>query len=263
MARILVTNDDGVNAPGIAALAHAVVALRHDVLVVAPLEDRSGSGGAIGPIHLADRIDFQPAEIAGIETVPTFGIDGPPGLCVLTACIGAFGPVPDLVVSGINAGTNTGHAVLHSGTVGAGLAANVFGLPAVAVSLDVGEPMKWETAAAFGARAALWALDWAIPTTLNVNVPDLVWHDVLGVQAARLAPFGTVRAAFEAREDHLQIEFRDTDRRLDDDTDIALVRRGYVAVTELLGVVPAHGRGTAAAAATLNRTVGRDLATAS
>jgi 5'-nucleotidase len=263
MARVLVTNDDGVLAPGLLALAQAVSRLGHDLLVVAPLDDRSGCGAAIGPVHLADRVAYEAVPLAGLDGIPTYGLDGPPGLCVLTACLGAFGAAPDLVVSGINPGTNTGHAVIHSGTVGAALTANVLGLPGVAVSLDVGEPMQWDTAAAFGAAAARWSLEWNIPTTLNVNAPDLALHDVLGVRPARLAAFGTVRAAFEARDGHLQLELRSADIRLDDDTDVAYVRRGYVAVTELVGAVPAGGSGTAVAADRLAATLARDLATAS
>jgi len=263
MARILVTNDDGVLAPGLLPMAQAVARLGHDLLVVAPVEDRSGSGAAIGPVHLADRVAYEAVPLAGLDGVPTYGLDGPPGLCVLTACLGAFGAGPDLVVSGVNPGANTGHAVIHSGTVGAALTANVLGLPGVAVSLDIGEPMQWETAAHFGAAAARWSLEWNIPTTLNVNVPDLALHDVLGVRPARLAAFGTVRAAFEAREGHLQLELRSADVRLDDETDVAFVRRGYVSVTEIVGAVPAGGQGSATAADWLASTLTQHLATAS
>ena len=135
--RILVTNDDGILAPGIAALAQAMVAAGHDVVVAAPLDDRSGSGAAIGAVHADGTIDVKPVELDGLDGVPSFMVTGPPALCVMAARLGGFGDPPDLVVSGINPGCNTGRAVLHSGTVGAALTGANFGCRGLAVSIDV------------------------------------------------------------------------------------------------------------------------------
>src|SRR5207302_8957593 len=99
--RVLITNDDGVGAPGLAALAVAMVGLGHDVVVAAPLDDRSGSGAAIGPVHTGEGVRVSRMSIAGVD-VPVHGIDGPPALAVMAARLGGFGAPPDLVVSGIN-----------------------------------------------------------------------------------------------------------------------------------------------------------------
>ncbi len=135
--KVLVTNDDGVGSPGLHALARALVDAGHDVVVVAPDRDYSGSGAAIGHLHADDHIDAAPVELPGLAGVRAYAVDGPPGLCVLAARLGGFGDPPDIVVSGINPGCNTGRAVLHSGTVGAALTAANFGVRGLAVSIDV------------------------------------------------------------------------------------------------------------------------------
>jgi 5'-nucleotidase len=135
--KILVTNDDGVASAGLHALVRALVDTGRDVLVVAPDRDMSGSSAAIGFIHADEHIDAKRVELPGLPDVPAYAVDGPPGLCVLAARLGGFGDRPDLVVSGVNPGCNTGRAVLHSGTVGAALTAANFGGRGLAVSIDV------------------------------------------------------------------------------------------------------------------------------
>jgi 5'-nucleotidase len=136
--RVLVTNDDGVESPGLHELAQCLAACGdHDLVIAAPDRDMSGSSAAIGQIHVDEHIDAEHVDLPGLAGVPTYAVAGPPGLCVLAARLGGFGPPPDLIVSGINPGANTGRAVLHSGTVGAALTAASFGCRGLAVSLDV------------------------------------------------------------------------------------------------------------------------------
>jgi 5'-nucleotidase len=135
--KVLVTNDDGVASPGLHALARSLVEQGHDVIVVAPDREMSGSAAAIGQVHVDEGIDAERIELPGLDGVPAYALAGPPGLCVLTARLGGFGEPPELVVSGINPGCNTGRAVLHSGTVGAALTAANFGCRGLAVSIDV------------------------------------------------------------------------------------------------------------------------------
>ena len=135
--KVLVTNDDGIESAGLHALVRALVGDGRDVVVAAPDCDMSGSGAAIGHIHADEHIDAELVELPGLPGVPAYAVDGPPALCVLSARLGGFGEPPDLVVSGINPGCNTGRAVLHSGTVGAALTAANFGCRGIAVSIDV------------------------------------------------------------------------------------------------------------------------------
>lgn len=235
MARILVTNDDGVHAPGIQALAVALAKDGHDVTVAAPLEDRSGSGAALGPSH-AEGLRVDELHLPGLDDIAVWGVDGPPGMCVMAAHLGAFGDRPDLVASGINLGGNTGRSILFSGTVGAALAAANFGLRGLAVSQSFTEPWLVETGAAFGVAAANWVVGQPRGTVLNVNVPNLPLAEVKGVRTGRLAPFGVVRTVLEGRsEGRLELVLRETEEELDPDTDTMLVFGGYVSVNALVG----------------------------
>ncbi|MGY6500423.1 MAG: 5'/3'-nucleotidase SurE [Acidimicrobiales bacterium] len=245
--RILVTNDDGVSAPGIHALAIAVAELGHDVVVAAPLEDKSGSGAAIGSIHLDDHIDVEPFTIPHAPEITAFGIAGTPALAVMAARLGAFGDAPELVVSGINPGLNTGRSTLHSGTVGATLTGANFGVSGLAVSIDTegGEP-QWATAADLAQSALGWLIDAPERTVLNLNVPNVAPDQVRGVRWARLAPFGTVRAAVaESSDGRIQMELTATGVELPADTDTALVHAGYAAITSIVGIRAAEWSGVA------------------
>ena len=231
--KVLVTNDDGVESPGLHALAGALVAAGYDVIVAAPDRDMSGSSAAIGQIHVDEEIEAAPVELPGLDGVPAYAVDGAPGLCVLAARLGGFGDAPDLVVSGINPGCNTGRAILHSGTVGAALTAANFGCKGLAVSIDVssrvlheqaggarpapaapstpagdgssataevteeppGPLAHWDTAAAVAAGMVPWILDAPDLTVLNVNVPNRPMGELAGARLAQLAPFGTVRSS--------------------------------------------------------------------
>ncbi len=126
--RVVVTNDDGIVSVGLDALALLCAARGWEVLVVAPSRDMSGSSAAIGHLSLTDDVHLLDAPRAVDGAAASHVVDGPPGLAALLACRGAIGPVPDLVLSGVNAGPNTGHSILHSGTVGAALTAASFGV---------------------------------------------------------------------------------------------------------------------------------------
>jgi 5'-nucleotidase len=240
--RVLITNDDGVHAPGITALARAVVGAGYDCIVVAPAEEYSGAGAAIGPVRLDEPLEYDTLSVEGLEDVPVYGIPGPPALCVILARLGGFGAGPDVVVSGINPGNNTGRSLLHSGTVGAALTGAGFGVSGLAVSIDTAiplddtEPPHWETATSVALRALEWLVAAPGKATLNINVPNVAVADLKGVRLARLAPFGMVRTSLvEAGEGRLQFEWQVTDEDVAPDTDTGLVRAGYAAITPIVG----------------------------
>jgi 5'-nucleotidase len=193
--RILVTNDDGVEAPGIAALAKAAKRTGHEVVVVAPLIDWSGASAAVGAFYQRDGVEYRTFEIDGLEDTPIYGVDGPPALGVILACVGGFGPRPDLVLSGINHGVNVGRSALHSGTIGAVLTAAQFGLRGLATSIRYGEdPVPWETPARLAEAFVPFLETSPIATVFNLNVPNVEWNELQGVRAARLGRGGTIRA---------------------------------------------------------------------
>ena len=237
--RLALTNDDGVGSPGIHELASACHRLGHDVVIAAPEDDSSGSSAAIGRIRADQRIESRSVVLPDAPKIDAHAVSGPPGLAVLAACLGAFGEPPDAVVSGINAGPNTGHAILHSGTVGAALTAASFGVSALAISLDVGDTSPWETATAFVEPALELLRKAPDGTVLNVNVPALPLTDVPSeLRWAKLDRFGSVRVAVADVGDRwVQMEYRTTDTELDPDSDTALLAGGAATVTCLEGIV--------------------------
>ncbi len=244
--RVVITNDDGVESAGIHVLAAAFDAAGHDVVVVAPNRDFSGAGASLGGITLAEDIAAGRVDLPGYPQLEAWGVDGPPGLCVLAARMGAFGAVPDVIVSGINAGHNTGRAVLHSGTVGAALTAQNFGLSGLAVSTGVSDPWHWEAAATYALEAMTVLLDAPARSVLNLNVPALPHGEIKGLRWARLAPFGEVQAAAaQVADNRLQFVFRATDPSdtadagADLGTDQGLVAAGYATLTALAGLAEA------------------------
>ena len=235
--RVLVTNDDGIESPGLHALAGALERAGHDVLVVAPREDMSGVGAAIGRVRSDQHIDTLAATIPAADGVRAYSIAGPPGLAVMAACLEAFGPVPDAVVSGINAGPNTGHACLHSGTVGAALTASTFGVSALAVSSAVSDPMRWPTACDTMEEPLRLLSGLPGGTVLNLNVPAVPRGQVRDLRWATLDRFGRVRLALADRsEDWLQMEYRDTTTELDPTCDTALLEQGFATLTAIAAV---------------------------
>jgi 5'-nucleotidase len=254
---VLVTNDDGVDAPGLHVLAATLAVAGYDVLVVAPDSDRSGTSAAIGLQHADQHVDAKRVEIPGCEGVDAFAVDGPPGLCVVAARLGAFGDPPALVVSGINPGCNTGRAILHSGTVGAALTAQSFGCSALAVSLDASDPWQFDTAARLALEVLPMLQNAPKRSVLNLNVPARRFEEVLGVRWARLAPFGSVRAAIaESRDDRIQFELRATGVAPPPDSDQGMIDQGYASLTTLVGVAEAWPpAGDAGAGAVTSRVV--------
>jgi 5'-nucleotidase len=257
--RVLVTNDDGIGSAGLQALA-ARLARDHELIVVAPARDMSGASAAIGRLDLHG-IAVTPVTLPEVEDGPCYSLDGPPGLAVMAARLGAFGQPPDVVVSGINAGLNTGHSILHSGTVGAALTAQSFGSSAVAVSLAPGASWHWATAAEFAALTLEWVERVApVRTVLNLNVPGVPIDEVRDLRWARLDRFGLVRAAVaDTEHGRLQVQFRSGEVEPDPGRDTALVGAGHATLTALSGVGEASFGTELPGSASVVRTVERDV----
>lgn len=233
---VVVTNDDGIESPGIHALAAILHSLGHEPIVVAPERDMSGSSAAIGHIDFGTPTEVRAVRLpAPAEHVKAYSVSGPPGFAALLAAQeGIDGVRPELLVSGINAGTNTGHSILHSGTVGAALTAASFGLSALAVSLVVDDPMPWDDARDHIEEALGLLADAPRATVLNVNVPARPAADAGGLRWATLDRFGSFRVAVVERHEALvQLEYRATGTELDPESDTALVESGYATVTAL------------------------------
>jgi 5'-nucleotidase len=251
--RVLVTNDDGVEAPGIRALAGAIHAAGHDVVVVAPSGERSGSGAATGRLHRAGPIAWTTVEWHELPGVPVNSVDTTPAGAVYAGLLGAFGPRPDVVASGVNRGLNYGHLALHSGTIGAGLTACALGTPAVAASISWNDDHQhWETAAALAARALDWATGLESPAVVNLNVANVPPDELVGVVAATPAPY-TERWTATTRPGELVLTYEGRETPPPEGvigwTDIRAVEAGMAAVTVLTGIGSADATAAAAALA--------------
>jgi len=176
--RVLISNDDGYLAPGLAALAEAVAAVA-EVTVVAPERNRSGASSSL----TLDR----PLRVHRGHNGFLY-VEGTPTDCVHLAVTGLLEREPDMVLAGVNAGANLGDDVLYSGTVAAAMEGRFLGLPSMAVSLAGEEPRHYATAArvAVALMQRLAAHPLPADTILNVNVPDLPWEGLEGFEATRL-----------------------------------------------------------------------------
>jgi 5'-nucleotidase len=178
--------------------------------------------------------------LVGLDGVKAYAAQAAPSFIALTASRGAFGPRPEVVLSGINRGPNTGHAILHSGTVGAALTASTHGCRAMAVSIDVGDPMCWSTAAEVAGRVLPWLLEADPGVVLNLNVPNVAIDQLRGLRQARLASFGAVQTTVsEVGEGYVQLGYSDIDAEYEPGTDAQLLAEGYASVTALLAVCEA------------------------
>lgn len=230
--RILLTNDDGIDAPGLHALARALKTCGHEVLIVAPALDHSGFGAALGPLHVTNQVTFEDRKIEDLLGVEAYAVDGSPALCAFSAALGGFGAIPDMVVSGINSGQNQGRAVLFSGTVGAALTACQFGVPAMAVSLArrPDDEWHWDTAAVCAASLVHAVEEIGTVGVLNVNVPNVRPYAVRGFKSGRLAIGGKVQTAMVEKEPGtLELSFERFEP--EPGTDVAVLREGYVALS--------------------------------
>lgn len=237
--RILVTNDDGLHAPGLHALASALHDAGHELIVVAPEGDRSGSGAAIGNLGDGSYLRYRASELVGLPDVESYELDGPPALCVFAVHLGAFGAVPDLVASGVNPGLNTGRVTLHSGTVGAALTAANLGLSAVAVSIAGHESSvrHWSVAAELAVEVCDWLEHAPAPSTINLSVPDRAAADLLPTCFGELAPFGAVRAEVLDRDaERIELGLVPVGGALPPTSDTALAELGHPVVTALTGI---------------------------
>jgi len=237
MVHILITNDDGVTAPGLLALAKELEVLGK-VSILAPDRNWSASGH-VKTMHRPLRVK----EIQLSDGMPVLATDGAPSDCVALAMLGIIPEKIDLVFSGINPNANLGYDVTYSGTVTAAMEATIWGLPGVAVSLDSpnNQPgdLDYSTAAIAARQVADNVVHCGLPagTLLNVNVPYLPPSEIAGFKITRQG---------------LRVYRHELDRRLDprnhpyywiggqsptgvpeDGTDFGALKQGFVSITPL------------------------------
>ncbi len=232
--RILLTNDDGIDAQGLKVLEAIAAELAREIWIVAPEHDQSGVSHAIS-LH-------QPLRVSA-RGPRRYGVVGTPGDCAALAIahLMAASP-PQLVLSGVNRGANLGLENVFSGTVGGAMTAMMLGVPAIALSQAYTDraQVPWGTAAALGADTVrrLLAIGWGAATCLNVNFPNLPPGDAGPLTLARQGP-GVVHGidVFTRTDprgfEYHWINFRRGPREQGPESDIAALEAGCIVVTPL------------------------------
>jgi len=237
--RILVTNDDGVDAPGLLALKRALDALG-ETLVVAPDHNWSAAGHR-KTMHKPLRL----TPVRLMDGTPAYAASGSPSDCVALAMLGALGARPDLVVSGINPNPNLGQDMTYSGTVTAAMEGTISGIPSFAVSTDIREAAQRGVADPFGVAAefaAALARKIAVEglpdgVLLNVNVPGRAKTDIAGVQVTRVCRRiyrdELVERADPRGRPYYWIGGEEPTAEPGEDTDFWALANGFVSITPL------------------------------
>jgi 5'-nucleotidase len=237
---ILIANDDGIDAPGILALFEAISRVGR-ITLVAPARERSAVGHAIS---VYNELDLHKKYLDNGEFFG-YALDGTPADCVkwgVTALLRE--DPPDLVVSGVNWGQNTGNNIIYSGTVAAAREGAMFEIPSIAVSLSARRDEKphFDTAASFTARLVPFVIETGLPpgVLLNVNVPNLPTEKLKGVDVSRMGKamfidefeFAGDKAEFVAVR-NVGKEFLFTTEDGPEDADDLVLRSGRISITPL------------------------------
>jgi 5'-nucleotidase len=242
---ILLTNDDGVTAPGLLALAKEMRKLG-EVSVLAPDHNWSASGH-VKTMHRPLRVK----EVILEDGSKALASDGAPSDCVALAVLGLLPHKIDMVVSGINPNANIGHDVTYSGTVTAAMEAAIWGLPGIAVSQDAPEyhqgGLDYGPAARYASRIAQAVIDHGLPENvlLNVNVPDLPEEQIKGVRITRQG-LRVYHDMLDARKDprgrpYYWIGGEAPSGVPEDGSDVGVLAEGYVSITPLQLDLTAYG----------------------
>ena len=240
---ILISNDDGIQARGIAALANALLSVG-DCFVVAPSEEQSGASHAITIRHPVRAIPFpfptRDGEIRG------YSVSGTPVDCVKLAIDQLLPRRPDIVVSGINQGPNAAINTIYSGTVSAALEGAILGISAVAFSLGAWSGGDFDAPQEFIRRIVRTVIANPLPegVLLNVNIPDVLEEDIKGIRVTRQAE-SRWQESFVQRTDPanrpyywITGEFINLDEGID--TDLVALADGWISVTPLRPDLTAH-----------------------
>ena len=237
--KILVTNDDGVNAPGLWKMAGALKDLG-EVVVAAPDRDQSGIGTAMTLLEVVKSREITPPPIDGIRT---YAVEGTPADCVILAAESLEPGGFDVVLSGINEGSNLGLDLLTSGTVGAAFQGYFRGIHSIAMSVASLTNVQYDAAARTAASLVkgITALDSLPPLFLNVNLPNATLDGIKGANITAVGPrlyLENVERGSNGRRTYYWIKHnRLMNKPVGEDTDIFAVRNNRIAITALNSIL--------------------------
>ncbi|GHC29754.1 5'-nucleotidase SurE [Kushneria pakistanensis] len=227
MRRLLLSNDDGVHAPGLKALHDALVDQAR-LRVIAPDRDRSGASNSLTLSH--------PLSLTPLDS-GFYSVDGTPADCVYLGVSDIFDETVDMVISGINHGANLGDDVLYSGTVAAAMEGRSLGLSAIAMSLAGHQ--HFETSGRVAATLVSAVEQLALPprSLLNVNVPDVPWEELKGFRVTRQGQRGQGSQPLRLQDPRGRTRYwiaaSGASSDMGEDTDFAAIEAGFVSITPL------------------------------
>lgn len=243
--RILVTNDDGIGAPGLWALAQELKQIA-EVVVVVPDREQSGVGTAV-TLHQPLRVRAVTPHVADIDA---YAVEGTPADSVIIALRMLLKGRVDLLMSGINEGSNLGNDVLISGTVGAALQGYFHGVPSIAISVASFEDLHFDVAARIGSFLAQQVDAGNLPhrVLLNVNLPNLPLDQIRGIELTRLGErsftdavrAGYVKAGHDGKRDYYWIVHGNPKWKEGEGTDIWALEKNKVSITPLHSDLTSH-----------------------
>lgn len=234
--RILLTNDDGVHAPGLAVLEEIARAFTDDIWICAPAEEQSGAGHSLTlsrPVRMRQHGDRR------------FSVSGTPTDAVTLGLRKVMDAPPDVILSGVNRGANLGDDVTYSGTVSAAIEGALAGIRSIALSQvysaeGMGDAVPFDAARAWGARVLAPLLDAPLPkrTLVNVNFPALAAEDIKGIRAVRQGFHDYSRGSVVEGRDprgypYYWFGLEAIEHTLDHGTDLEAIDDGYISVTPL------------------------------
>ncbi|WP_298672452.1 5'/3'-nucleotidase SurE [uncultured Sphingomonas sp.] len=234
--RILLTNDDGIHAPGLIVLEEIARTISDDIWIAAPAEEQSGAGRSLTL--------SRPLRIRQFDA-RRFAVAGTPTDAVMMALAELMPAKPDLILSGVNRGANLAEDVMYSGTVAAAMEGALAGIPAIALSqryaeTGMGDDVSFDAARSWGERVLRPVLDrpWVPGCVVNINFPPIAADQVKGVRVARQGVRDYGRARFERRDDprgfpYYWLSLGRVDHAPEPGTDLAAIADGYVSVTPL------------------------------
>lgn len=232
--RIVLTNDDGIHAPGLKTLEKIAATLSRDVWVVAPETEQSGASHSLTLTR--------PLRVRKIGP-KRFAVNGTPTDCAMMAVVEVMkGKRPDLLLSGVNRGANLGEDVTYSGTIAAAMEGTLLGVPSIAMSqvFKHGGPVKWATAEHHAPKLIkkLIKLGWPKDVLININFPDVLHDSVKGVAVVQQGQRDTSEMFFDCRVDMRNVPYYWLGfRRESDDhpatSDLGAVSQGKISLTPL------------------------------
>ncbi|MDO4740955.1 MAG: 5'/3'-nucleotidase SurE [Eubacteriales bacterium] len=234
---IMLVNDDGWHGEGLQVLAKAALAAGHRVTICAPDRQQSGAGHA-----LSFDGALKARRLGDMSAAPGWMVNGSPADCARMGVWLLREDRPDIVISGINYGSNIGAACVYSGTVAGAMEASMAGVPASAVSLDMGGRSKngFGPAAVITLNFMQWALEHPLKTgeIYNLNVPDLPESEIKGIRKASLSNLNLGAPHYSLHESEVSgsyymFEMSDMPENADPDNDLDLLAQGWATVTPL------------------------------